>query len=72
MTDQDIVDDFAKLIIGQSVLIPGDPRTSLIQIATICLHEFVGMTRYAYEHGLIQNTEPAPEFEPQFKVVKDD
>lgn len=59
---QDIVNEFASLIVGQSQLPQGDPRQAYITIANICLEEFVGSTLYAYEKGLL----PAKD-EGQFK-----
>lgn len=71
MTDQEIVDNFAMLITGQASLVPGDPRTAMIIIAQICLQEFVGLTKYAIEHGLV-DVSPTNGFEPTFARPEDD
>lgn len=59
---QDVVNEFAALIVGQAHLPEGDPRQSYITIANICLEEFVGSTLYAYEKGLLPTKD-----EGQFK-----
>lgn len=69
-TDQEIVDIFALLITGQAQLPQGDPRAALIAISNICLEQFVAMTRYGYEKGLLQEA-PHNGFEPQFARPED-
>ena len=64
-TDQEIVDIFALLITGQAQLPEGDPRQALVSITTICLDQFLNMTRYGYEQGLLQEV-PENGFKPQF------
>lgn len=67
--DQEIVNEFAKLIVGDGELQDGDPRKHLIDITKITLFEYVTQTRYAYENGLL----PLPDegqFKSKFEIVK--
>lgn len=71
MTDQEIVDQFARCIIGMAALPAGDPRTPSVAIASIALNQFVAMTRYAAENGLLE-APPTNGFEPEFhRKIKD-
>lgn len=64
-TDQEIVDSFAMLLVGAAELPEGDPRAALIAIAQICLEQFVGITRFGYQAGHLQEV-PTNGFEPKF------
>lgn len=66
MDDQEIVDTYGMLVVGAAELPEGDPRNSLIAISRICFAEFVGMTRYAVENGLIETQTSDNGFQPQF------
>lgn len=61
---QEVVNQFAELIVGKGQLAEDDPRLAYITIASICLHEFVNSTVWAYEHGKL----PLPD-EGQFKPL---
>jgi hypothetical protein len=65
-SDQEIVDAFAMLIVGAAELEENDPRLALVTIASICLNQFVLLTKFGYEKGMLQEVPENQEFQPKF------